>query len=109
MRSVANETVVVDAPAPQGEVAEEPEDDPELLVVPLVLEPVVLDPVVLEPVVLEPVVLEPLPPEFDEPDSLPEPLPEPDEEQPLATETEAIVAKERMREIEPRMKTVLSA
>jgi len=99
MICVANETVAADAPAPHGEAPAPDEPDREPVAVLPDVEPVVVLPDV-EPVVVLPDV---------EPDG--EPLPPLGVvvlEQPAAAMTEATVAKERMFEIGPRIKTVLS-
>ncbi len=102
MSWLANETGVAEVPAPHG--AAFAPDDPEAVpdVVPDMVpapDAVPVPDVVPEavpdielPPVLEPVPLEPPPPE-----------------QPTAEVTEAIVAKERMIEIAPRIGTVLSS
>jgi hypothetical protein len=103
MRSVAYETVLVEAPAPQGEPPA-PDEPPVPEAVPDVdpvaavpePEPVLFDPDV-EPLVLEPLVLEPLP--FELPLLL----------QATPTAMEARVAKERILDVARCMKTVLSA
>ena len=108
MICVANDTVVVEAPAPHGEAPVDPDAVP-----PLEVEPP--EPVPLEVPDMAPDEV-PVPPAFEPDTELPEPEPDSDPlpevleplEQPAAEKMVARVAKERMTEVAPRIETVLS-